>query len=207
MRHNLSSVNICNTSRRYKDAIATFSAGDLAIVFTPDDTHFTIAKACLEHGMHVCVTKPLVHTLAQHRELAALALDRGVLSYVEVHKRCDPMYVDARARLRTFGDFSFFQASVTVGIECSCNRCLFAGVHEPAKEAGPAQHLASASPSRSQPPAAANVRGLGWKKQRHKLLFKQPSRGLPLLVHAGNCNACERLCQCEHGSGERDIRS
>lgn len=94
----------------YKDAIATFSAGDLAIVFTPDDTHFTIAKACLEHGMHVCVTKPLVHTLAQHRELAALALDRGVLSYVEVHKRCDPMYVDARARLRTFGDFSFFQA-------------------------------------------------------------------------------------------------
>jgi D-galacturonate reductase len=95
---------------RYKDAIATFAAGDLAVIFTPDDTHFEIAKACIAHGMHLCVTKPLVHTLAQHRELAALALRHGVMSYVEVHKRCDPIYVDARARLRKFGDFSLFQA-------------------------------------------------------------------------------------------------
>jgi D-galacturonate reductase len=94
----------------YKDAIATFAPGDLAIIFTPDDSHFDIAKACIEHGMHLCVTKPLVQTLQQHRDLAALALDRGVLSYVEVHKRWDPIYLDARARLRAFGDFSFFQA-------------------------------------------------------------------------------------------------
>jgi predicted dehydrogenase len=76
---------------RYKDAIATFSPGDLAIIFTPDDTHFDIAVACIEHGMHVCVTKPLVHTLRQHRELAALAQQRRLLTYVEVHKRWDPM--------------------------------------------------------------------------------------------------------------------
>jgi predicted dehydrogenase len=69
--------------------------GDLAIIFTPDDSHFDIATACIHHGLHVCVTKPLVQTLQQHRALAELALERRVLSYVEVHKRWDPMYIDA----------------------------------------------------------------------------------------------------------------
>jgi predicted dehydrogenase len=94
----------------YMDAISSFAPGDLAVIFTPDDTHFDICKACLHHGLHVCVTKPLVQSLPQHRELAALALQQRVLSYVEVHKRWDPIYIDARARLRKFGDFSFFQA-------------------------------------------------------------------------------------------------
>jgi D-galacturonate reductase len=102
--------DVARKTDSYKDAIATFVPGDLAIIFTPDDSHFEIAKACIEHGMHVCVTKPLVQTLQQHQELAALALERGVMSYVEVHKRWDPIYIDARARLRSFGDFSFFQA-------------------------------------------------------------------------------------------------
>lgn len=31
----------------YKEAIKHFSPGDVAIIFTPDDTHFEIAKACL----------------------------------------------------------------------------------------------------------------------------------------------------------------
>jgi hypothetical protein len=102
--------DVARKTDSYKDAIATFSPGDLAIIFTPDDSHFDIAKACIDHGMHVCVTKPLVQTLQQHRALAELALERRVLSYVEVHKRWDPIYIDARARLRSFGDFAFFQA-------------------------------------------------------------------------------------------------
>ncbi len=102
--------DVAKKNDAYLDAIATFTAGDLAIIFTPDDSHFDIAKACIERGMHVCVTKPLVHALQQHRELAAMALQRGVMTYVEVHKRWDPIYIDARARLRSFGDFSFFQS-------------------------------------------------------------------------------------------------
>jgi D-galacturonate reductase len=68
------SDDVARKTDSYKDAILTFVPGDLAIFFTPDDSHFEIAKACIEHGMHVCVTKPLVQTLQQHRELAALAL-------------------------------------------------------------------------------------------------------------------------------------
>merc|ERR1711920_624494 len=42
----------------FRDAAAAFQPGDLAIIFTPDDTHFDIAMACIERGMHVMITKP-----------------------------------------------------------------------------------------------------------------------------------------------------
>jgi hypothetical protein len=41
-------------------ALATMSPGDTAIIFTPDDTHFTIAAACVAAGLHTLVAKPLV---------------------------------------------------------------------------------------------------------------------------------------------------
>ena len=40
--------------------------GDIASLFTPDDTHFEIAKATLEKGIHLMVTKPVVKTLQEH---------------------------------------------------------------------------------------------------------------------------------------------
>ena len=36
------------------------SPGDAAIIFTPDDSHFQIAAACLAAGLHTLVAKPLV---------------------------------------------------------------------------------------------------------------------------------------------------
>lgn len=91
----------------YLDAIATCSAGDVAIVFTPDDTHHRIALACINHGIHVLVTKPIVKTLLEHIQLLEAATKNKVLVAIEVHKRWDPMYVDARDRIRQLGDFSF----------------------------------------------------------------------------------------------------
>ena len=61
----------------YKTAAAAFGPGDLAIIFTPDDTHFAIAMECIQRGMHVMVTKPAVKTLDEHRALAAAAKDKG----------------------------------------------------------------------------------------------------------------------------------
>ncbi|CAJ1442173.1 unnamed protein product [Effrenium voratum] len=51
--------------------------------FTPDDTHFEICKAALEGGLHVLVTKPMVKTLAQHKELVSIARAKGVLLQIE----------------------------------------------------------------------------------------------------------------------------
>jgi len=92
----------------YKDAASAFRPGDIAIIFTPDDTHYDIAMECIERGMHVMITKPPVKTLQAHRELVAAAKRKGVLCVAELHKRFDPIYVDARDRIRKLGPFSYY---------------------------------------------------------------------------------------------------
>ncbi len=94
----------------YRAALETMAPGDAVTIFTPDDTHFAIAMDAVRRGCHVLVAKPIVKTLAEHLELAEAAREHGVLVAMEVHKRWDPIYVDARDRIRGLGDFSFFQS-------------------------------------------------------------------------------------------------
>ena len=94
----------------YQAALATLSPGDVVTVFTPDDTHFDIAMAAVRRGCHVLVAKPIVKTLADHLALASAAKESGVLVAMEVHKRWDPIYADARDRIRGLGEFSFFNS-------------------------------------------------------------------------------------------------
>ncbi len=70
----------------YVEAAQSFQPGDVAIIFTPDDTHFEIALACIKRGMHVMVTKPIVKTLEDHHILAKAAEEKGVLVAVEVRE-------------------------------------------------------------------------------------------------------------------------
>jgi len=97
----------------YVAAADAFAPGDVAVIFTPDDTHGPIARACLARGMHVLLTKPPVKTLEEHRSLAAAAADAGRLCAVEVHKRYDPIYRDARDRVPSLGAFSYFTAHMS----------------------------------------------------------------------------------------------
>ena len=98
----------------YREAIAAFAPGSVAIIFTPDDTHAPIASACIAAGLHVLVTKPPVKTLAEHNALAAEAAAKQVLCSIEVHKRYDPIYIDARDRIASsLGDFSYFTAHMS----------------------------------------------------------------------------------------------
>ena len=62
----------------YIKAMDQFKRGDAVIIFTPDDTHFTIALAAIRRGLHVLVTKPPVKTLEEHRKLAEAAREEGV---------------------------------------------------------------------------------------------------------------------------------
>jgi D-galacturonate reductase len=95
-------------SHAYLAAMDELEPGDIVTVFTPDDTHFTIAMEAVDRGLHVLVAKPIVKTLEEHLTLAAAARRNGVLVAMEVHKRWDPIYADARDRIRQLGEFSFF---------------------------------------------------------------------------------------------------
>ncbi|KAI8918739.1 hypothetical protein BC831DRAFT_122442 [Entophlyctis helioformis] len=92
----------------YKAAIDKLSPGDGITIFTPDDTHFDIALYAIRRKIHVLVAKPAVQKLADHKILVEEAKAHGVLVVVEFHKRFDPIYSDARERVRRLGDFGFF---------------------------------------------------------------------------------------------------
>ena len=94
-------------------AMDTMRAGDAVIIFTPDHTHFPIAMAAIKRGLHVLVAKPLVKTLAEHITLQDAARAAGVVLATEYHKRWDPIYSDARERMRGLGAFSFFYSAMT----------------------------------------------------------------------------------------------
>ena len=47
-------------------------------IATPVNTHFSIAKACLENGKHVLVEKPLAASVEEGEKLVRLASDKGL---------------------------------------------------------------------------------------------------------------------------------
>ena len=92
----------------YLRALDKLSPGDIVTIFTPDDLHSEMAQATVERGCHALVAKPLVQTLEDHLALIEAGKRNDVLAVMEVHKRWDPIYRDARDRIRNLGDFGFF---------------------------------------------------------------------------------------------------
>ncbi|KAF0983813.1 hypothetical protein FDP41_007728 [Naegleria fowleri] len=97
----------------YREGLKRLNKGDVVFIFTPDHTHYEIALECINSGMHVLVAKPLVQKLEHHYELINAIRKENVLVGVEVHKRWDPIYSDARDRILNqdeIGDFSYFSS-------------------------------------------------------------------------------------------------
>ncbi|MBV9489423.1 MAG: Gfo/Idh/MocA family oxidoreductase [Verrucomicrobia bacterium] len=71
---------------------------DAAVIVTPTDSHYAIAKAFLETGIHVICDKPLCLTLSQAEELKAL-VDRGGLILCLTHNYSGYAMVRQAARM------------------------------------------------------------------------------------------------------------
>lgn len=83
----------------YRQALAELSRPACAIVAVPDHLHARIASEVIEAGVHVLVVKPLAPTLAQARQLVALAQAHQVYGAVDFHKRFDEANLLARQML------------------------------------------------------------------------------------------------------------
>ena len=68
----------------------------LCVVATPNDTHYSYAKACLDAGRDVVVDKPLTPTMAEAEELVRLAADRGRLITVYQDRRWDGAFLTVK---------------------------------------------------------------------------------------------------------------
>lgn len=64
------------TTKNYNDILADDKIKAVSIC-TPNETHYKIAKDCLNAGKNVLVEKPLAMTIEQGRELIDLAKDNG----------------------------------------------------------------------------------------------------------------------------------
>tara|TARA_R110002072_G_scaffold42064_11_gene118015 strand:- start:34634 stop:35785 length:1152 start_codon:yes stop_codon:yes gene_type:complete len=72
---------------------------DFVVIVTPNDQHYPIAKAALEHGFHVVLDKPATHSSAQAQELAAIAKKQNLLCAVTYNYTGYPMVRQARAMI------------------------------------------------------------------------------------------------------------
>jgi scyllo-inositol 2-dehydrogenase (NADP+) len=71
----------------------------LCVVATPNDSHFSYTKACLEAGRDVVVDKPLTPTYAEAEELVHLAAERGRLLTVYQDRRWDGAFLTVKKLL------------------------------------------------------------------------------------------------------------
>ena len=92
----------------YKTAIDALPPGSAVTIFTPDTTHYPIAKYAIEHKHHVLITKPATKLLSDHLSLLELSRKHNVFVYIEHHKRFDPAYADAHHRAPSLGSFNYF---------------------------------------------------------------------------------------------------
>jgi predicted dehydrogenase len=82
------------------DPLAAITADvDLVVIASPNGTHVPLAMAALRAGRHVVVDKPFTITLAEAREVAALAEQHGRLLSVFQNRRWDSECLAAAAVL------------------------------------------------------------------------------------------------------------
>jgi predicted dehydrogenase len=69
---------------------------EAAVIVTPNDLHFPVAKAFLEAGIDVICDKPLSTTLAEAEELVELTRAKGLIFAVTLNNTGYPMVPQAR---------------------------------------------------------------------------------------------------------------
>jgi len=74
---------------RSLDELLAIDSLSLIVIATPNQTHFPLAKRCLESGRHVVVDKPFTTNLAEARELIQLAKQRSRILTVYQNRRFD----------------------------------------------------------------------------------------------------------------------
>ncbi len=88
---------------RTLDEMFSDKALALCVVATSNDSHFPLAKACLEAGRHVVVDKPFTPTMAEAKQLVDLAADRKLLITVYQDRRWDGDFQTVKKLVKSGG--------------------------------------------------------------------------------------------------------
>ncbi|GAC1659968.1 MAG: oxidoreductase [Acidobacteriaceae bacterium] len=72
---------------------------ELVVISTPNETHFAMAKQCLQAGKHVVIDKPFAATSEEAAELRSLAKSKGVVVVPFHNRRWDGDFLTVRKLL------------------------------------------------------------------------------------------------------------
>jgi D-galacturonate reductase len=91
----------------YRDTIRRMPPRQIVVAAVPDQLHFDVIMAALDHDQHVCAVKPLVLKHKQAVEIEEKARSKNLVVGVEYHKRFDDRSLMARRKYRAglFGEF------------------------------------------------------------------------------------------------------
>ncbi len=100
----------------FSDATAMIESGliDVVIVSTPPNSHYSWARAALEHGIHVVLEKPMALTTDECDELLEIAENKALTLVVYQNRRFDPDFVTLRRLIAegTIGDVFHYDSFV-----------------------------------------------------------------------------------------------
>jgi scyllo-inositol 2-dehydrogenase (NADP+) len=93
-----------NSQKRYPEVRVARSLDEmlsdksiqLCVVATPNDSHFSYTKACLEAGRDVVVDKPFTPSMTEAEQLVQLAAERGRLLTVYQDRRWDGAFLTVK---------------------------------------------------------------------------------------------------------------
>jgi len=90
---------------------------DYVIIVTPNNSHYAIAKAFMEKGIHISCDKPLTITTGEADELARISNEKGILFLVTYSNVGYPMVKQAREMIRNgdIGDIRMVMAEYVHG--------------------------------------------------------------------------------------------
>ena len=86
---------------RNLDEMLSDKSINLVVVATPNDTHYSYAKASIEAGRHVVVDKPMTPTMREAEELVRLAAARRLLLSVYQDRRWDGAFLTVKKLIET----------------------------------------------------------------------------------------------------------
>lgn len=81
----------------YSEAI---DASTCAVIATPTESHYSIARQCLERGVHVFLEKPVTVLPEEARELVDMARSKGLVLQVGHLERLNPAFTRALPHVR-----------------------------------------------------------------------------------------------------------
>jgi len=90
----------------------SFADTELAVIATPNTSHFDLAKRALNAGKHVVVDKPFTVTIGETRELIALAAKKRCLLSVFHNRRWDSDFLTVRHLINEgkLGEVVYYEA-------------------------------------------------------------------------------------------------